>query len=283
MKRSTSLRAGGLAFRRWLTAVTVLTTATLAGSVTAHADGIRLPPVAGAFDYQLGGAYDLPGAAVVARDATARPQRGAYNVCYVNGFQTQPGDGADWLARHPAALLWTPAGTPVTDPDWPDEYILDPSTAGRRAAILDALRPAVAGCAQRGFDAVEIDNLDTFTRFPQITRAGALELAAAYIASAHDLGLAVGQKNAVELAGIGRTQLGFDFAVTEECAAFDECAAYRRAYGSHVLEIEYTDNSPTSFTSVCGSADRAPLTILRDRGLVPAGAPGHVYAQCPAP
>jgi hypothetical protein len=271
----------GSPLNRWAAAAVALTTVALAGAAPASADAVRLPPATGVFDYQLGGAYGLPGLTVVTRDAAEQPLPGAYNVCYVNGFQTQPGDGADWLSRRPAAVLRDGAGTPVVDPDWPDEYVLDPSTPDRRATILEAVRPVITGCADRGFDAVEVDNLDTYTRFGQISQTGALDLAASYASLAHGLGLAIGQKNAAEIAGTGRAQLGFDFAVAEECAAFDECAAYQRAYGAHVLQIEYADNLPTAFGAVCDAPGRAPLTILRDRDLVPAGAPGHVYQQCP--
>ena len=246
----------------------------------------RLPPVTGSFDYQLGGAYDVPGLAVVGRDATARPLPGAYNVCYVNGFQTQPGEGDRWMRQHPAAVLRDADGTPVTDPDWPDEYVLDPSTPAQRAAILDVLGPVLTGCATRGFDAVEIDNLDTFTRFTDpegghVDEAGALALARSYATLAHDHGLAIGQKNAAEATTEGRRDVGFDFAVVEECAAYDECGRYRQAYGPHVLQIEYVDNLPTPFTAVCAAPDRAPLTILRDRDLVAPGVAGYVYEQCP--
>ena len=128
---------------------------------------------------------------------------------------------------------------PVADPDWPDEYVLDPSTPAQRATIIAALGPVVEGCAQHGFDAVEIDNFDTFTRYPAIAKAGALELARNYVTLAHSHGLAIGQKNAAEFTSDGR-DIGFDFAVTEECAAFDECSSYTAAYGRHVLQIEYT-------------------------------------------
>lgn len=252
----------------------------LAGCAPAAADTVRLPPDHGGFDYQLGGATDVPGLTVVARDATDRPLPGAYNVCYVNGFQTQPGDAADWLAHRRDALLEDASGQPVTDPDWPDEYVLDPSTPEQRATVVDAMAPVIAGCAAQGYAAVELDNLDTFTRFPQIARAGAFELARSYIELAHAHGLAVGQKNAAEYASALHA-LGFDFAVTEECAAYGECGAYTKEYGRRVLQIEYTDNLPEPFDRVCAAANRAPLTILRDRDLVPAGAPGHVYRQCP--
>ncbi|BBY31292.1 endo alpha-1,4 polygalactosaminidase [Mycolicibacterium sediminis] len=266
----------------------VVVTVLLAGcsSAPTPTTGVVLPPVSGPFDYQLGGAYDLPGMAVVARDATADPPAGAYGICYVNGFQTQPGQGADWLEHRSAAVLRDVAGNAVSDPDWPDEYVLDPSTPDGREQILDAVGPVITDCARKGFDAVEIDNLDTFTRFTDrrtglVDRAGALDLATAYVELAHDHGLAIGQKNAAESTELLRG-LGFDFAVAEECAAFDECDSYKAGYGSHVLQIEYSDNMPRPFPTVCAAPDRAPLAILRDRELLPAGAEGHVYEQCPS-
>lgn len=241
---------------------------------------VRLPPVSGAFDYQLGGTADSAGLTVVARDAAASPMPGAYNVCYVNGFQTQPGDGERWLRDYGRAVLRDSAGEPVTDPDWPDEYVLDPSTTPQRAMILDALGPVLSGCADKGFDAVEVDNFDTFTRFSDVDRAGAIELARSFAGIAHGRGLAIGQKNAAEWTDMGRHDVGFDFAVTEECATYHECDRYRKVYGDHVLQIEYTDDLPVPFRDVCNSPDRAPLTILRDRDLVAPGSDGYAYEQC---
>ena len=246
---------------------------------------VKLPPVSGHFDYQLGAAYELAGGLdVVVRDATATPAAGAYNICYVNGFQTQPGEADLWLGANEDLLLHDAAGNLVIDPDWPDEYVLDPSTPAKRDRILDVLGPVVTGCANAGFDAVEIDNLDTWTRFTDpstglIEQDDALALASAYIDLAHASGLAIGQKNAAEVTSTARG-LGFDFAVTEECAAYSECAAYTGVYGEHVLQIEYTDNLPVSFDVVCDSADRAPLTILRDRNLVAPSDPAYAYEQC---
>jgi hypothetical protein len=271
------VRAFGL-----LIALTLLTGCNSVTAPQRDSATIKLPPVTGAFDYQLGGAYDTPGLAVVVRDASAAPLAGAYDVCYVNGFQTQPGTGDEWLTKHPSALLRDTDGSPVVDPDWPDELVLDPSTPAQRAAILDEIGPSITGCARSGYDAVEVDNFDTFTRFDgRIDEAGALELARSYASLAHAQGLAIGQKNAASSTETGRRDVGFDFAVAEECAAYDECASYSWAYGPHVLQVEYTDNLPAPFRSVCTAADRAPLTILRDRGLLPRGSEGHVYAQCP--
>lgn len=248
-----------------------------------EADAIELPPTQGVFDYQLGGASDDAAGEridVVVRDAAAEPLEGAYSVCYVNGFQTQPGDDA-WDGRDDLLLL--EGGEPVVDPDWPDERILDPSTLEQREGILEIVGPVIEGCARAGFDAVEFDNLDTWTRFDAIDPEGAQALAQEYAVRAHEVGLAAAQKNAAEVAATARAELGFDFAVVEECAAWAECAAYAEAYGDSVLQIEYPDalaEAGLTFADVCAAEDRAPLTILRDRALAPHDEPGALYRRC---
>ena len=197
---------------------------------------VRPLPTTGTFDYQLGGGYrPAAGVTIVARDVTERPAAGTYGICYVNGFQTQPGQGAWWRAKYVAALLRSGSGRLVTDPDWPDEYVLDPSTPAKRRVILAAIEPQLQDCARRGFAAVEIDNLDTFTRFTSratglVPRSQALALARDYVQLAHRAGLAIAQKNTAELGTAGRA-LGFDFAVVEECFASGDVAAFTTVYG----------------------------------------------------
>lgn len=249
-----------------------------------HAE-FALPPSEGVFDYQLGGAYDTVAAGgsevaidVVVREPSDGPLEGAYSVCYVNGFQSQPGDQEVWLET--GAVLRDALGEPVFDPDWPDELVLDPATPAQRAQILEIVGPWIDDCAAAGFDAVEMDNLDTFTRFPGVAEAGAMALVRAYVARAHDAGLAIAQKNTVEIAAEG---LGFDFAVVEECAVWDECEAYIDAYGSAVLQIEYPDalaEGDKTFAEVCGADGRSRLLVLRDRDLVPRGEDEYVRSQC---
>ena len=260
-----------------------------AGGASERMTAVDLPPTTGVFDYQLGGAYDQldlgdgPVAIdVVVRDATVQPLVDAYSVCYVNGFQTQPGDADAWLA-HEDLLLHDEAGDLVVDPEWPDEYVLDPSTPAQRDGILAIIGPIIDGCAESGFDAVEIDNLDTWTRFDRIDEAGAHALAAAYVDRAHGAGMAIAQKNAAEITALAHDELGFDFAVTEECGAWGECAAYTEVYGGRVLQIEYPDalaEKNMTFADVCAQPDRAPLTILRDLALAAPGVAGHLYASC---
>ena len=115
------------------------------------------------------------------------------------------------------------------------------------------------------------------------SRCGAQALARAYVDRAHRTGLAIGQKNAAEIAATAHDDWGFDFAITEECGVFEECGSYAAAYGTHVLQIEYPDalaDVGMSFDDVCADPDRAPLTILRDPDLVARGEPGYLYDRC---
>ncbi|MCS5722283.1 endo alpha-1,4 polygalactosaminidase [Herbiconiux sp. CPCC 203407] len=238
-------------------------------------------------DYQLGGGYTQPeGVTVVARDSTDEPAAGVYSICYVNGFQTQP--GADWPDE---LVLHDASGAEVFDPGWPDERLLDIRTAQNREAAAEVLAPVIGGCADAGFQAVEFDNLDSYTRSDG---AFGLEEAVAFgtllVEEAHAAGLAAGQKNTPQLADRGHDEMGFDFAVAEECAYYEECSAYTDVYGDRVIDIEYADafeagaegfeGALTSFEEACADPARPFGTVLRDRDLAPAGAEGHVYARC---
>jgi hypothetical protein len=240
------------------------------------------PPAGVVVDYQLGGGYPpADGVGGVVRDATDSPEPGLWSGCYVNGFQTQPGDRDLWLDEHPDLLLRDADGTPVADPAWPDEMLLDLSTAEQRAAIADVLGETVRSCAERGFDAVELDNLDSYTRSgDRFTEDDALDLAARYVAVAHEVGLAVGQKNSAELGSRGRDEAGFDFAVAEECQRWDECAAYTDVYGDAVLDIEYDDDLADTWAEVCADPQVPASTILRDRDLGVPGSAEYAFDHC---
>lgn len=247
------------------------------------------PPTSGVLDYQLGGNSDTvrvhgtrTPVTVVVRDRATPPLGGGYSVCYVNGFQTQP-DEADLWRDHRELLLTGTDGAPVVDPAWPDEMVLDPSTPEQREGILEILGPMITGCADDGYDAVEIDNLDTADRFPAIDGEGARALARSFVDLAHGRGLAVAQKNAAEHTRELHDDVGFDLAVAESCAAYDECAAYTDVYGDAVLHVEYTaelDEAGTTFAQACERDDRSPLMVLRDRELVAPGEPGYRYRAC---
>lgn len=238
----------------------VATVLTLAACAPA-ADVVPLP--VGVADYQLGEPYPpAEDVAVVVRDSTASPEPGVYSVCYVNAFQTQPGESVD-----PALLL-------APDPAWPDELLLD---TAQRDALVDRVEDVLARCSTAGFDAVELDNLDSWTRSDgQLDRRDTLAVAATMTEAAHARGLAVGQKNTPELTADEVAGIGFDFAVAEECHEFDECGAYTDVYGDQVIAVEYTG----TLTEICADPDRPVMTSLRDRDLVAPGSPGYVSEHC---
>jgi hypothetical protein len=236
----------------------------------------RLPPANAGFDYQLGGAYPPPaGITVVSRDRTEAPERGLYNICYVNGFQIQPGDVAWWKAEHPDLMLRDKDGKPVIDPDW-DEIMLAPTTPERRTALARVIGEWIATCAADGFDAVEIDNLDTFTRSNRlISEDHAVAQMRLFADAAHALGLPIAQKNSAEIVG-RRAEMDTDFAVAEECNRYEECDAYTRGYGDHVLVIEYRRRD---FDAGCAAYPNLSI-VLRDLDLVAPTDKGYAFGSC---
>ena len=131
---------------------------------------------------------------------------------------------------------------------FPDERWLD-------IRQLDVLIPIVAArfdlCRSKGFDGVEPDLVDGYeqgTGFP-LTAADQLVYNRRVAALAHERGLSVGLKN--DLEQIGELMGSFDFAVSEQCAQYDECRAlepFVRA-GKAVFHVEYSLD-PATFCPV---------------------------------
>jgi hypothetical protein len=228
-------------------------------------------PVGARVDYQLGGAYPPEdGVRGVVRDRTAAPVVGLWSACYVNAFQTQPGSG-DWPED---LILHDTSGARVADPEWPDEHLLDISSPSKRDQVVVIVGAWIEECAADGYSAVELDNLDSYTRSRGLLDVDdAAATARILVDRAHEAGLAVGQKNAPELAGAG---LGFDYAVAEDCGRYGECDAYTDVYGAAVMDVEYTD---AGFLAACRldglSTQRRDLAVS-----VPAAA-NYVSQWCP--
>ncbi|WP_239471593.1 endo alpha-1,4 polygalactosaminidase [Streptomyces sp. NEAU-S7GS2] len=235
------------------------------------------PPVANAvFDYQLGGAYPPPDKVrAVSRDRTDEPAPGHYNICYVNAFQAQPDDDS-WEDDHPELLLRDEHGDPVIDEDW-DEPLLDISTGAKRAALMEIVGPWIDGCAKAGYDAVEPDNLDSYERSDgKLTARHAADFARLLARRAHQRHVAIAQKNTTDLLP-QRGRIGFDFAVVEECARYEECTDFATAYANRVFIIEYTQQD---FTAACRAWGKKLSLTLSDRDVRPAGTKGSLRRYC---
>ncbi len=171
------------------------------------------------------------------------------------------------------------------DPHWGGEYLIDIRNARKRERAADWVDQMIEGCASKGFDAVEYDNLDSWTRFDGTPLADdvpfgkpeALAYARKLTGRAHRLGLAVGQKNTADITRAQSDRVGFDFAIAEECSRYNECNRYRSVHGNRVIEIEYRRED---FDKGCRTVGDKISVVLRDRLVTKPGSPRYVYDSC---
>ncbi|KAH8817913.1 glycoside hydrolase family 114 protein [Flagelloscypha sp. PMI_526] len=247
-------------------------------------EAIKLFDPSGDFDYQIGGSF-TPDSSVktVSRDyESGEVAKGLYNVCYINAFQSQPGEALAWWEKNAKDLLLQKNGKPYLDPDW-DEYIFDTTTDAKRQALAKIVKPWIDTCAKKGFNAIEPDNLDTFTRFQELSQAGNLAFARILSDYAHSLGMAFAQKNTASLTSADKIAGGFDFAVAEECANFKECSNYTSLYGNYVLEIEYSDvkNAESVYSDACKAlGSKIPITYRDRKVAMPSDKSKYVNRHC---
>ncbi|MCY0943905.1 endo alpha-1,4 polygalactosaminidase [Streptomyces antarcticus] len=173
--------------------------------------------------------YDVDGFTTTARQVSALKKAGRKTICYLStGAWEDFRPDAD---AFPEELLGQGNG-------WEGERWLD-------VRRLDALEPLMAKrfdmCRDKGFDAVEPDNMDAYQNpsgFP-LTAGHQLAYNRLIAKLAHDRGLAVGLKN--DLDQIPQLVGEFDFAVNEQCAQYRECdrlTPFIEA-GKAVFHVEY--------------------------------------------
>ncbi|MBV6696793.1 endo alpha-1,4 polygalactosaminidase [Kitasatospora aureofaciens] len=250
------------------------TTESSSGPALPPPSSVTLPPAHAGFDYQIAGPYQPPaGVTVVSRDHAVAPAPGMYNICYVNAFQAQSGAEKEW---DPDLLLREANGKIVYDTNW-NEAVLDIRTDAKRQRVAQKVDAWIDECAAKGYNAVEPDNYDSYTRSAGLLTAADVEALETVIAAhAHEKKLAIGQKNTVELAG-DRQKVGLDFAVAEECGEQDECNGYVDAFGNLVYVIEYTEKG---LSKACkGWGDKLSI-VRRDRNVQPQGKSGHLRQTC---
>ncbi|MFD5079286.1 endo alpha-1,4 polygalactosaminidase [Streptomyces sp. NPDC058371] len=128
----------------------------------------------------------------------------------------------------------------------------------------DVLRPLLASridmCREKGFDAVEPDNMDGYrnrTGFP-LKAADQLRYNRLVAELAHERGLAVGLKN--DLGQVPQLVGDFDFAVNEQCAQYEECGELEPFIkaGKAVFHVEYELGTD----SFCPEARRMKLSSM---------------------
>ena len=202
--------------------------------------------------------YDLDLFETPPETVAALHARGRKVICYLSA-----GSWEDWRPdadAFPAEVI----GRAYTG--WPGERWLDVRQIDRLAPILTA---RLKLCRDKGFDAVEPDNIDGYdndTGF-EITPDDQLAFNRWLASQAHALGLSIGLKNDPEQAA--DLVADFDWALTEDCYDQGWCSSmlpFLEA-GKPVLTAEYTDTG-VDFDRACEDLLPAGFSpILKDREL----------------
>ncbi|WP_129840917.1 endo alpha-1,4 polygalactosaminidase [Streptomyces sp. RFCAC02] len=201
--------------------------------------------------------YDIDGFETDASVVDGLHADGRKVICYINvgAFEDWRPDAADF----PDEVI----GNDLAE--WEGERWLD-------VRRLDVLEPIMAArfdmCAEKGFDAVEPDNMDGYDNDPgfPLTRADQIAYNRMIADLAHERGLAVGLKNGLDQ--IDELVDDFDFSVNEECAHYEECELLTPFIeaGKPVFHVEYemtTDEfcpitQPLGFSSLAKNWDLDP-------------------------
>jgi hypothetical protein len=211
--------------------------------------GIWKPAVGTTWQWQLSslpinlsynvGMYNIDGFDNSAQIVQQIHAKGSKAVCYINA-----GAWEDWrpdASKYPASVK----GKNLDG--WPGEKWLDIRQISVLAPIIEARMDM---CKQKGFDAVEPDNIDGYTNstgFP-LTYQDQLKYNIFLANAAHARGLSIALKN--DLDQVKDLVNYFDFAINEQCFQYNECnllVPFINA-GKPVFNAEY-QLSPSQFCS----------------------------------
>jgi hypothetical protein len=202
--------------------------------------GIWKPSLNTSWQWQLSGTidqtvdaqmYDIDLYDVDAATVASLHAKGRKVVCYLSA-----GSYEDWrgdAAQFPRAVL----GNNLEG--WPGEKWLDI----RQISVIGPIMQARFDlCKQKGFDGIEIDNVDGYTNNTGFPLTGADQIAYnKYLADeAHKRGLAIALKNDIDQ--LAALVPYFDFAINEECFNYKECDGYSKTFiaaGKPVFNVEY--------------------------------------------
>ncbi len=189
-------------------------------------------------------AFDTTAAQVAALHAKRRKV-----ICYISA-----GSAEDWrpdYRAYPRSVL----GRPLDG--WAGERWVD---IRRRDVLGPILAKRMDICRRKGFDAVETDNMDSYTHRTgfRLTARDQLRFNRMLADLAHRRGLSIGLKN--DLDQVRQLEPYFDFAVNESCVAYDECDMLRPFLrkGKAVFHAEYD----VSLRRMCAQSRRLGLSSV---------------------
>jgi hypothetical protein len=194
--------------------------------------------------------YDIDGFESTAANVDTIHAAGGKAICYL--------DVGSWEEYRPDKNQFPKSVIGRRYEGFPNERWLDIAHFRKFAPVMEK---RIAMCAEKGFDAVEPDNIagwENKTGFP-LTAADQLRYNRWIAAEVHQQGMAVALKNdprqAQQLVGL------YDFAIVEECFQYDECDYYKPFVeaGKAVFETEY--ELPTS--KFCAQAEALDFASIR--------------------
>jgi hypothetical protein len=239
-----------LARTTWLLAAAVAS-ACLLCCAPAQAASWWQPPQQLTWYWQLTGtplvepvdATDIDGFDAAASTVAGLHARGQHVICYID-----VGTAENWRSDYgqfPTADLGSSNG-------WPGEQWLNVADS----AIQPIMAARFQMCRQKGFDAVEPDNMDGYENSTGFSISASQQ--AAYdewvAQDVHSLGMAVLQKNDPEQAA--QLQPYFDGALDEQCNEYSECSSFAPyvSAGKPVLDAEYQSSLDPGFCSADAAA-----------------------------
>lgn len=202
--------------------------------------------------------YDLDGFETGKETVDRLHEQGVKVICYI--------DAGTWEDWRPDAELYPDDIIGKAWDEWEGERYVDIRRIDLLAPILEARFDM---CAEKGFDAIDPDNIDTYgadTGFP-LSERDQIAFNTWIAKAAHERGLAVGQKNVAELTG--DLVASFDFAVSEDCFDDGWCQDLEPyiEIGKPVFAIEYTDRD-IDFDEMCALFAEVSFSgVLKNRNL----------------
>jgi hypothetical protein len=196
------------------------------------------------------GVYEVDGFEVPVRTVARLHRLGREVICYL--------DVGSWESYRPDADRFPKAVLGRAYEGYPDERWLDIRRIDLLAPIL---RDRFDLCRRKGFDAVEPDNIAGYenkTGF-RLTAADQLRFNRWVAREVHRRGMSAALKN--DPAQVKQLVSRFDFAVVEECFAYDECGRFSPFVdaGKAVFVAAYEE----PLAAICGQAERLHFSVIR--------------------
>jgi len=177
--------------------------------------------------------------------------KGKKIICYFSAGSYEP--------NRPDSSAFPAADVGKSMDGWPDEKWLRTYSA----KIIDIMIQRVRLAAQKGCDAVDPDNVDGYahdTGF-SLTQGHSINLMRSLANEAHNRGMAIGLKNALDI--LSTLQGDVEFAVNEQCRERNECDRYASFIGSNkpVFHVEYPDGAGSPLSQNTINAGCSDTTI----------------------